>query len=131
MSEKSEKSEKSKESFSAKLSKEERSRIYGTGVRKFWASMTPEEKKIYCKKRAQTFKKTLAAMTPEEMKARMAKSAGKGRDKKLSTPEGKAAHIAVSKKNLEKINNRVIRDLPRINNYAGVITMSQMKELQE
>lgn len=101
------------------------------GSKNFWASMTPAEKKKFCKKRAQTFKKTLAAMTSEEMKARMEKSAYKGHMKKLSTPEGRAAHIAMAKKNLEKVNNPVIRDLPRINNYAGVITMSQMKELQE
>lgn len=67
-------------------------------LREYWANLSPEKRAI----RVERFKKVQRAF--------------------MKTPEGKKVSIA----NLP--NNKVIRDLPRINDYAGVITMSEMEE---
>lgn len=106
-------------------------KIISNTMKQFWASMTPAQKKKFCAKRAKSLKKTLKKLSPEEQKARMEKSARKGIRERLSTPEGRAAWGNRARKNLEKINNVVIKDLPRVNDYSGVITMSQMQELHQ
>lgn len=98
------------------------------GMKKFWASMTPAKKKKFCAERGKSLKKTLSEKTPEERSARMDK-ANVVYKKIMATPEGKAKQKSIALKNLSKVNNPVVKDLPRVNDYAGVITSSEYESL--
>jgi hypothetical protein len=78
---------------------------------------------------AKTLKKTNAKRSPESKKAQTA-NAIKVKAEILATPEGKARLSAIFTKNLLRIHKTtVIRDLPRINDYAGNVTFSEYESL--
>jgi len=90
--------------------------------------MTPAKRKKFCADRGKKRKEAYDRQTPKERRANLQKAYA-GIAKKAATKEGKAAIRAFALKNLEKINNPVIRDLPRINDYAGNITFSEYESL--
>jgi len=99
------------------------------GLLKFFADMTPAQEKKFYAKRAKTLKKTNAKRSSESKKAQTA-NAIKVKAEILATPEGRARLSAASTKNiLKNKKTTVIRDLPRINDYAGNVTFSEYESL--
>ena len=97
----------------------------------FWKSMTPEEKKAFCKRRANSLRK-FYTNAPEEVRK---KQSAKGLEKLVeirSTEEGRKRLAEAHKNNKVPANRTVVqKDVPRINTYAGVITLSEMEELNQ
>ena len=137
--------------------KERKEKLYACvskGLKHFWASMTPEEKAEFCRKRKErqaeiyanksekeklkTFKRKsrhsrrlMLALTKEEKESRQ-RNQLITRMRKLAelTPEQRAKRFAFLK-NIRKHPIKVITNAPRINDYAGTITFSEFESLSD
>ena len=112
---------------STKTKKERGYKTDPKGLLKFFADMTPAQEKKFYAKRGKTLKKTNAKRSSESKKAQTT-NARKVKAEIFATPEGKARLSAIFTKNLTH-NSIVIRDLPRINDYAGNVTFSEYESL--
>ena len=99
------------------------------GKKRWWNNLSEAKRKAHCRKRARSLKKYLKGLTPEEMQERV-QSANETRRKQFQNPETRGSALKQPLANFKKINDRqIIEEVPRINDYSGVITESQMAEL--
>lgn len=94
----------------------------------FWANTSKVKLKEMCKKRAESLKKYLNGLSKEELSARTAKASAKLLSLHKDSVEGPRLK-AIDRKQAEKINNVVTEELPRINNYSGVISLKDLEAL--
>lgn len=123
------------------------------GAKRRWKNKTPEEREAYRKKRSEIQKRVEANLSDAKKKEK-AEKFRKGMQRYWDTvdEERKNSHIKkmssgmkkawdeadenfapkiANKENILRINKAIVveSDLPRINDYSGVITESQMAEL--
>lgn len=87
-----------------KRKKKALAKTLSTRRKEWWDNLTDEEYKEFVDARAETLRQNNAKMTPEEKEERRLRTFG---DTKME----------------------VIADLPRVNNYCGTITMSDLENL--
>jgi hypothetical protein len=115
-------------------------------LRRAWKNKSDKEKKEYSelhkqiyvdkpelrKIRAESFRKVVKKywkFVPEEKRKEHIRKMSLAMKKKWTDPES----ALEMKKRLSIVNGKftIVKDLPRVNDYAGVVTFSEMKELNE
>lgn len=96
--------------------------------KEYWVKTPKKTLEKMCKKRAISLKKYLAKLTKEELQARTS-AANKTITAMFKDPKTKDRLIKISIKNFSTVNNVITKKIPRINNYSGTITASELESL--
>lgn len=100
-------------------------------MRKFWAKMPKAKKEKRNRKQSKSMKKVHALLTPEERKANTRK-ANETLRALHKDPVEKLRLLKINQAQVAKINDARVQefeDLPRVNDYSGIITASEMEKL--
>jgi len=100
-------------------------------LKKYWANMGKAKKEALCKKRAKSLKKYLAGLSEEEMKARV-KPANIKLTENWRNPKTRPKKVEQNRKYFKMIHTAPsieVDEVPRINDYSGVISMKDLESL--
>ena len=106
----------------------EHKRKQSESKKRYWAELSAKKRAKVCANQSKAKKAQFGALTKEELlnqtKAATAKIVSMFKD-----PLTRDRMVEHSIKNFSSVNNKVTAELPRINDYSGVISLSDMEKL--